>query len=306
MSVEVVSNLFANYREVEPEESEFITLVADITHKCNMNCSNCYIPNRTIPDMDIQRFENLVKRLKRRTEIRLVGAEPTMRADLERFIQIVREYGHRPILLTNGLRLVDKNYLSSLKAAGLRTVYLSMNGADNDNWYLQTDKRRCATEKMTALRNLNDLNFKIGLGCILQRGANEGAPERLFEIVRSIGNQDIVIRFRNVGQLGRYSQDAATAYSFSEIKAIIAKAAGVSLQHIQENGFSGPHDRKTIFFYAPLSSSKQDRILLSITNWNARDPDPNPSPEELRRGRITQDFRIAPYFEHIKMNEFFY
>ena len=35
-----------------PEECPYETVVADITHRCNMACRNCYIPNRTIPDLD--------------------------------------------------------------------------------------------------------------------------------------------------------------------------------------------------------------------------------------------------------------
>ena len=41
------------YYEVEPEDCNFTDVTADVTHKCNMACTNCYIPNRDIPDMDI-------------------------------------------------------------------------------------------------------------------------------------------------------------------------------------------------------------------------------------------------------------
>ena len=51
-----------SYYEIEPEESQFGSVVADITHKCNMECANCYIPNRDIPDMDIDKFYNVVSR----------------------------------------------------------------------------------------------------------------------------------------------------------------------------------------------------------------------------------------------------
>ena len=44
------------YITLEPEDSIFDVLVADITHRCNMECANCYIPNREIPDMDISKL----------------------------------------------------------------------------------------------------------------------------------------------------------------------------------------------------------------------------------------------------------
>jgi len=41
-----------NYYELPPEQNHFSDVVIDITHRCNMNCKNCYIPNREIPDLD--------------------------------------------------------------------------------------------------------------------------------------------------------------------------------------------------------------------------------------------------------------
>ena len=35
-----------------PEENPFNTVFVDLTHRCNMKCRNCYIPNRQVPDMD--------------------------------------------------------------------------------------------------------------------------------------------------------------------------------------------------------------------------------------------------------------
>ena len=39
------------YYELEPENNTFTDVTADVTHQCNMTCSNCYIPNRDIPDI---------------------------------------------------------------------------------------------------------------------------------------------------------------------------------------------------------------------------------------------------------------
>lgn len=47
-----------NYFELQPEENTFLNIVVDLTHKCNMECANCYIPNRDIPDLDKDRLED--------------------------------------------------------------------------------------------------------------------------------------------------------------------------------------------------------------------------------------------------------
>jgi hypothetical protein len=59
-----------------PEENPFQTVVADITHRCNMACRNCYIPNRSIPDMDTSWQLGIMGRLPRGTFIRFIGAGP--------------------------------------------------------------------------------------------------------------------------------------------------------------------------------------------------------------------------------------
>ena len=43
------------YYEQKPEENTFNLIVVDLTHRCNMNCENCYIPNRDLPDMDVNK-----------------------------------------------------------------------------------------------------------------------------------------------------------------------------------------------------------------------------------------------------------
>ena len=64
------------YYELEPEASNFYTIGIDVTHRCNMNCANCYSPIRTIPDIDQQGLVNFFKRLGRKTEIRFTGVSP--------------------------------------------------------------------------------------------------------------------------------------------------------------------------------------------------------------------------------------
>ena len=90
-----------NYYELEPEENHFHDVIIDITHRCNMTCKNCYIPNREIPDMDIDKMIDAIKRFPTRTNIRIIGAEPTMRKDLPEICQAIKQAG------------IDKFYLQT-------------------------------------------------------------------------------------------------------------------------------------------------------------------------------------------------
>ena len=124
---------------IDPEKNPFNLLVADITHKCNMECANCYIPNRDIPDMDVQQLYKFLNKLPKRIIIRLIGAEPTMRSDHPDIIRNVKKCGHNVSLTTNGLKLSSKKYVEKLKASGLRMVLISMNGADDPDAYDELD-----------------------------------------------------------------------------------------------------------------------------------------------------------------------
>ena len=62
---------------IEPENNTFDAIMVDITHKCNMECANCYLPNREIPDMDKEKLYELVKKLPEKTFVRLIGAVPS-------------------------------------------------------------------------------------------------------------------------------------------------------------------------------------------------------------------------------------
>src|SRR5215218_7712694 len=86
-----------------PEASPFECVMVDVTHRCNMTCANCYLPNREIPDLDARWFAAILARLPRGTFIRLTGGEATLRPDLPDIIREVRKHGHHPVLLTNGL-----------------------------------------------------------------------------------------------------------------------------------------------------------------------------------------------------------
>jgi len=45
------------------EACPFETVIVDVTHRCNMACANCYIPNRSIPDLDADWILSRIARL---------------------------------------------------------------------------------------------------------------------------------------------------------------------------------------------------------------------------------------------------
>jgi molybdenum cofactor biosynthesis enzyme MoaA len=289
---------------IDPAENTFETVMVDVTHRCNMNCANCYLPNRQIPDMNIDRLEACLAKFPARTNIRIAGAEPTMRQDLSEIIRRIIRLGHRVVLLTNGLRLAQRGYVKALKHAGLRHVYISLNGGINEDWYERIDDLRCADKKLQAVENIISERMIINTGTILMRGINEGAVKDILDLIRSHAPRHGLLRFKNIGALGRFDIDAEkNNLTMDEMQNIVAKALGINSSRLSSfNRIKGKEEHNTRLFPIDLESKPGQGLWVKITNWQS-DQSGSVDPDSSRRGRVTQDFMIAPFFEHIAENQ---
>ena len=148
---------------IKPENNTYPILSIQTTYKCNMQCANCYLGdmlnNDEYADVNIDMFENSIKKLPKRIDIRFIGAEPTMNDNLFEMIKIVKKYKHRPQILTNGLKLGQEDYVIKLKESGLNFLGLSMNGGLDDEMYKIFDNGKYAKQKMEALENCFKYNI---------------------------------------------------------------------------------------------------------------------------------------------------
>jgi len=299
-----------NYYELPPELNHFHTLLVDVTHRCNMECANCYIPNRSIPDMDVSKLYEFLKKLPQRTDIRLIGAEATVRNDLLEIITNVRDIGHHPALLTNGLRLASSKYVTQLKKSGLRSLGLSMNGADNDDWYYKLDNGPYAKSKVKALYNCFNEKLIVHTNTIIVKNVNENVIKRqidlLIDTAKKTGHifkksYPIMARFKSVGQIGRYMK--CDAMNLNNLVELFSTQMNVDRKKILSyNKIDGHIECNSILFPYPTDVGN---LLIKITDWTV-DDDGIPDAGSKRRGRVTQDFKCAPFFEHVKLNEFGY
>lgn len=265
----------------QPEDNPFNTVFVDITHRCNMKCRNCYIPNRHIPDMDTSWLYKIIARLPKRTRLRLVGAEPTLRRDLANIIQTIRSLGHMPVLMSNGLKLGDRDYVAQLKQAGLRTVYLSMNGGTDDNIYARIDAMRCADKKIAALDALCAEKMNITVGMIISR---EFGSTHVGEFYRYLLPKKQVTEFhlRNIGPMGRYME--GRKLSMDDLVLIACKMTGM-----QESEIAAFHHNENHYIDIFHNGMK-----IQLTDW--------PDLGNLYRGRLTPEGTIEPCFENLIAN----
>lgn len=307
---EFQDGLKMNYYELEPENNTFNTLLVDVTHKCNMECLNCYIPNRSIPDMDVNLLYNFLKKLPNRTDIRLIGAEATVRNDLFDIIKNVRDIGHHPALLTNGLRLASSKYVRNLKKSGLRSLGLSMNGADNDDWYYKLDNGPYSKSKVKALINCFNEKLVVHTNTIIVKNINESVIKQQINLLVETAKKTkrtfkktypIMARFKSVGKIGRYID--TESYSLDDLANLFSNQMNVDKNKILlYNNIEGHIECNSLLF---SYETEVGPLLIKMTDWSV-DDDGIPDSGSKRRGRVTQDFKCAPFFEHVKLNEFGY
>ena len=293
-----------SYYELDPKDNHFYSIFVDVTHKCNMECANCYVPIRTVPDLDKDKLFDVLKQLPSKTEIRLIGGEPTVRTDLAEIVNQIRVLGHRPTMMTNGLMLARPNYAKELADAGMRSIYISLNGADDDDIYLIMDGVKCAERKIKAWHECQQAKMHVNVGAILQKDVNNHIPKRLLELSKQIGGHHI-LRYRNVGQIGRFSIGKNKNWNFNDLLTLICNDYGKDVSWAKNfTSINGYKENNVVFF--PMDETKKLRTTwVKITDWSPVNSD-IPDPGSKRRGRLTQDFKLAPFFEHVKKYENIY
>jgi molybdenum cofactor biosynthesis enzyme MoaA len=281
--------------EVHPENSQYKIIYIDVVHRCNMECANCYLPNRDYEDIPVEKINSFVDKFTHKTEFRLIGGEPTLHNDLAEIIRNITQnpLRHRVVLVTNGLKLASYKYLKSLTLAGLKYVYISMNGFDNDEIYKKVDNLACAKIKMLALHNCQKENMVISIGFIIIKYVNEYLISEMKNYFKNY-KQIINFEFRNIGTIGRNAVEDQNAenYEFDQIKEIIFKEFQITdINVIQYDQYS--------------MLCKTNRFFIHLHNWTNLPKGFDKKTNE-RRGRMTENFLVSPFLEHIVKNEGFY
>ena len=202
-------------------------------------------------------------------------------------------------MTTNGLKLGRRKYVKKLKDSGLRLSLISMNGANNDDIYKILDNGKYANLKVRALRNCMLENMIVNTGTIIAKNINECTIEDqvnlFFNIMEKTNYKPKVkpiLRFKSVGQLGR-SMSKDSTYAIEDLVNIFKNKFDIkkSNNQIKNCGTSILYEYKN--------------VLIRFIDWQV-DEDGLVDSENEYRGRITKDWKCAPFFEDVKLNEYGY
>lgn len=291
------------YFEVEPEFNTFTTVSVQTTYRCQLACANCYLGdmlnNPELADLDMLRFTDALGRLPKRTDIRFIGAEPTMNPGLTEMIKRTRQLGHRPSLLTNGLKLRREDYTKGLKDAGLNMLGLSMNGGLDDAVYQEFDNGKYAKSKTIALDNCFKYNIMPHVNVIIDPTNIHVIPDLIDYIVecaqrhgRKFGASrfPVMLRIKSIGKMGNY-RDTYT-YNLQEMIEVMSQWHDVRPTAI----IDGHLEKQSLIYSFDTAAGP---MHCKLTDWTV-DDDGVPDANSGRRGILTDDYKLAPFFEYYR------
>lgn len=198
-----------------------------VSSKCNIDCPICYEDKDGIEEPSLEEIESLLKNFRKKT-IALSGREPTCREDLFQIIRIANKRNHA-ILLTNGIKLSDYEYVLKLKKSGLQTIFFSFNGL-KDEIYQRMNGKPLLDLKLKALENIKKLNIKTVISVTMARGINEDQIRRLYDFCLDNRSFVVELRFRSVSPVGRHL--GIEPYCMSELLDLVASALEIKREDI--------------------------------------------------------------------------
>ena len=202
-TVDPDAHIYLKCRKKKATKRHAYGLVLPITYACNLSCQWCYLPEFGSP-ISINEIRNIIDH-SQHSYIVFSGGEPTLSRELLPLIRYVKHNHPKKysILLTNGIKLADPEYVAQLKKAGLNYVILSFNGF-KDEAYQMINNKNLQVIKMRALNNLERYRIWTILSVTLVKGLNEKEFEAIYHYALKNIHFIRQIRLRNVSQIGHY------------------------------------------------------------------------------------------------------
>src|SRR5437868_5216890 len=116
-------------RQILGRRSTAGCVALEITQRCNLDCTLCYLSDysESVPDPPLDELKQKADNIKRifgvQTNVQITGGDPTLRkrSELVEIVRYVASIGLNPALFTNGIKCT-RDLLAELRAVGLIDV----------------------------------------------------------------------------------------------------------------------------------------------------------------------------------------
>jgi radical SAM protein with 4Fe4S-binding SPASM domain len=104
-----------------------------ITYRCNVDCGHCYVGRpRDMESLSTPEWKQVIEKLWNIgiPHVVFTGGEATVHPDLAELVQHAQDVGLVSGLLTNGVKLADRDYLQELANAGIDHLQVTLESHD--------------------------------------------------------------------------------------------------------------------------------------------------------------------------------
>ena len=179
----------------------------EITQRCNLDCTCCYLSEHSeavhdIPLAELLRRIDLIHRhYGEKTNVQITGGDPTLRArdELLSIVRRVRERGMRATLMTNGIRATRK-LLAALCESGLTDVAFHVDTTQQIKGYANEMALNAVRKRY--LERARGLPLSVMFNTTVHAGNFEQIPD-LVRFFREHAAQIRTVSFQPQARIGR-------------------------------------------------------------------------------------------------------
>ena len=158
-----------------PTEEKYVPLVVswNVTLKCNLKCSHCYInaeETKMVDELSTDAAKMLIHQITEvsRPLLILSGGEPLLRDDIYEIIRYGAERGLRMGMGSNGM-LIDDEVARKLKEAGMWTVAISLDSSNPERHDEFRGVKGCWERAVNAIMALKEAGIEVQVNCTVTR-----------------------------------------------------------------------------------------------------------------------------------------
>jgi 7,8-dihydro-6-hydroxymethylpterin dimethyltransferase len=229
----------------------------EITQRCNLDCSYCYLSESSEALKDIP-IEEVYRRIDKiydfygpHTDVQVTGGDPTLRKreELVAIIRYIRQKGLRSSLFTNGIK-ATRDLLEELCEAGLEDVAFHVDMTQERKGYAsEAELNEVREEYINRARGLP-------LAVIFNTTAFTGNFHEVPDLVQFFMRHTDVVRFASfqVGaDTGRGTERERVTVNADTVKDAIRKGAGT---HLNFDAASAGHQECNGYAYGLIVNGK--------------------------------------------------
>jgi radical SAM protein with 4Fe4S-binding SPASM domain len=169
------------------EETIPIGMHIDLTYRCDLACTHCYLESRGRREMSVEEYESVFEDMAALGTFYLLfsGGDVFVRPDAMDILRAAARYRFDMKLITHAMSIDDRR-ADELAAMGMRSVGVSVYHADPQIHDAVTRRRGSFERTIAAIRRLVARNIAVQIKCSVFH-VNEGAESVMPALAESLG-----------------------------------------------------------------------------------------------------------------------